>query len=381
MARNHGYLNNSAPLFQKALTITSSAPFISLTDLTDLDALARRWRALETRAGASFFQSWTWVGCLAAERFPDPVVLAVQHNGQDLALALFNRRTSRLSPQTLWLGESGMPSLDAMYVEHNGILLDRDHTGLLAPCLRAALGPAMGRRLVLSGVDDAHLQAARHTDALVRVQRSQPAPYIDFTDIAPDANAFLEGLGPNTRYQLRRSARRYAAAGPLHVHRATSIAEAHDMLDELARLHQVSWVERGRSGAFANPYFRKFHRELITRAMPRGEVDLLRISAGAQLIGCLYNFRLEGCVLAYQSGFNYPAAGPHQKPGLTSHHLAIDMYRAEGEQRYDFLAGEERYKSSLSNASTTMHWFDVVPTWSPRGVITRLLGMNKGGQP
>ncbi len=234
--------------------------------------------------------------------------------------------------------------------------------------------------MVLSGVDDAHLQAAQHTNALVRVHRSQPAPYIDFTHIAPDANAFLAGLGPNTRYQLRRSARRYAAQGPLSVHRAANIAEAQDMLDELARLHQISWVERGRSGAFANPYFRKFHRELITRAMSRGEVDLLRISAGPQLIGCLYNFRFDGGVLAYQSGFNYPAAGPHQKPGLTSHHLAIDMYRAEGEQRYDFLAGEERYKSSLSNASTTLHWFDVVPTWSPRGVITRLLGMNRGGQ-
>jgi len=362
------------------LTITSSAPFISVTDLTDLNALGERWRALETRAAAPFFQSWTWVGCLAAERFPDPVVLAVQQDGRDLALALFNRRTSRLSPKTLWLGESGMPSLDVMYVEHNGILLDQDRADLLAPCLRAALGPALGRRLVLSGVNDAHLQAARHTNALVRVQRSQPAPYIDFTLIAPDTDAFLQGLGPNTRYQLRRSARRYAAHGPLSVHRAASVAEAQDTLDELAGLHQVSWVERGRSGAFANPYFRKFHRELITRAMPRAEVDLLRITAGPQLIGCLYNFRLNGSVLAYQSGFNYPAAGPHQKPGLTSHHLAIDMYRAAGVQRYDFLAGEERYKSSLSNASATLHWFDVVPTWSPRGVITHLLGMNRSSQ-
>lgn len=368
-------------LFRKLSPISLTAPVITLSDVTDIQALGARWRALEASADVSFFQSWTWVGCLAEDRFSAPVVLVAQEDGRDLALALFNRRAGTLSPNTLWLGESGLASLDAMYVEHNGVLVQRGRADLLAACLRAAIGPlALGSRVVLSGVDDAHLQAARQTHAQVRVRQTRPAPYIDFTRLRREPDAFLEGLGPNTRYQLRRSARRYAASGPLVIRRAETVADAQVVLNELAELHQASWVGRGRPGAFANPYFRRFHRELISRALPRGEVDLLRITAGSQLIGCLYNFCFDGGVLAYQSGFNYAAATAHQKPGMTSHHLAVDMYRAAGRTRYDFLAGDERYKTSLSNATTSLHWLDIVPTWSPRGIVTRLLKIGHGGR-
>jgi len=73
--------------------------------------------------------------------------------------------------------------------------------------------------------------------------------------------------------------------------------------------------------------------------MPAGEIDLLRIAAGDQTIGFLYNFRFRNRVYAYQSGFDYSVSHPHQKPGLTCHHLAIEMYRRQGLEVYDFLAG------------------------------------------
>ena len=75
-------------------------------------------------------------------------------------------------------------------------------------------------------------------------------------------------------------------------------------------------------------------------------------------------------VFAYQSGFDYAAAGPHQKPGLTSHYLAIESYRRQGYRRYDFLAGADRYKTSHSNAVAMLHWLDVVPRWSWQRLIS-----------
>ena len=42
-----------------------------VSGVTDFTALGERWRDLEQRSECSFFQSWTWVGCLAAERFSD----------------------------------------------------------------------------------------------------------------------------------------------------------------------------------------------------------------------------------------------------------------------------------------------------------------------
>lgn len=363
-----------------------------LTRITDLASLGTRWRALEGRSDGGFFRGWTWVGCLAAERFDDPVLLALRIDGEDVALALCNRRGTALAPDTLWLGESGRPDLDTVYVEHNGPLIAHGHAARLGAVLRTLLrapidgrawpGYYLGRRLVLAGVGDDTLRAAREGSGLVRVMRSQPAPWVDFTRLGDGAEAFLDSLSANARYQVRRSNRRHEALGLLAVHRADSVPAALAVLDELAELHQATWSARGQPGAFASPFFRRFHRELIARGMPGGEVDLLRITAGDQLIGCLYNFREHSAagsrVLAYQSGFNYAAATAHQRPGLTCHHLAIEMYRrltgSAAVASYDFLAGEGRYKSSFANMTQTLHWLDLTPSWSPRGLLIRGAG-------
>ena len=336
---------------------------VSLTEINDVEALGPRFRALETVAGGSFFQGWSWTGCLAAERFARPVLLSAQGEVQeDVALALLNRHPSRLAATTLWLGESGIAALDTPYVEHNGVLARPEH---LAACY-AALRPSGWGRLVASGVGDAHLHAVRQVGGVLRVLKTQPAPFVDLR--AP----FLAALSAGTRYQLRRSARRYAETGALALRRAATPGEAYAMLDALAVLHQASWTARGRPGAFAHPYFRRFHHALIERALPRGEIELLHVTAGDRTIGYLYNFRYQGCMLAYQSGFDYAGAGPHEKPGLTCHHLAIERAAGEGLRRYDFLAGGDRYKTSLATGETLLHWLDLTRRWSPRGIVATL---------
>ena len=50
---------------------------VGLAPAGDLAGVETLWRGLEARAAAPFFRSWTWVGCLAAERFPDPYLLRV----------------------------------------------------------------------------------------------------------------------------------------------------------------------------------------------------------------------------------------------------------------------------------------------------------------
>ena len=80
---------------------------ITLSRVTDWTALGQRWRALEERSDCSFFQSWTWTGCLAEERFPDPILLEATSDDRVVAMALFNRRRAVTGRQSLWLGESG----------------------------------------------------------------------------------------------------------------------------------------------------------------------------------------------------------------------------------------------------------------------------------
>ena len=361
-----GALPRRAAAGHSAAEVTQPAR-ITVLSAPDLADVAADWQALEQRAAGSFFQSWTWVGSLAAERLRRPVLLRAERGGALVGLALLNRTAGPLGGAQLWLGESGEPALDAAYVEHNGPLLATGATDLLAGCLRALLRRG---RLRLSGVDAATLAAAR-TVATVRVLRQQPAPFADLTALGAGEGAYLASLSANTRYQLRRSDRAYAAAGPLTLRRAATTGEALAFLDALAGLHQAAWTARGQPGAFANPAFLRFHRALLARAVPRGEADLLRIAAGARVIGYLYNFRFRGSVLAYQSGFDYADAGPHGKPGLTCHHAAIAQAIRDGVTRYDFLAGGDRYKTSLANAAIDLHWLDAAAVWSLDGLALR----------
>jgi CelD/BcsL family acetyltransferase involved in cellulose biosynthesis len=169
----------------------------------------------------------------------------------------------------------------------------------------------------------------------------------------------------NTRQQVRRSDRDFQQHGAIGVRCAASPTEAETLLDQLAALHQASWQARGRDGSFAAPFFRRFHRALIAEGLPRGEIALLHVSAGEVRIGVLYNFVWRGRMLAYQSGLAYQPGAARAKPGLSCHHAAMRYALEHGLDVYDFLAGDSRYKRSLSRADRPMMWLSCGPVFRP----------------
>ncbi len=342
----------------------------------DIATLKQQWRALEACADGSFFQSWTWIGCRLRSRFTDPHLVRATVDGPGgggpggstvVGLALFNRGGPRLLP-TLWLHETGRAAEDSVFIEHNGPLLARGHEALLRPMLQAA---SRHGRLVLSGVGDRVREAAGSL-GWCQLRVTRPAPYVALDTV--DAAGWLATLGSSTRYQLRRSRRGYEAEGAVRVRRAADVEEGLRYLGELAALHQARWLARGHPGAFAEPAFAAFHRTLVARGLPRGEVDLLRIAAatpaGERVIGYLYNLRWRQRIYAYQGGFDYAAAGTHHKPGLTCHHAVIEAAIAAGYATYDFLAGQARYKTSLGNRTQSLHWLKLHPPRSLYGLLT-----------
>ena len=347
----------------------AAMPQITVSAPSDVESLGARWRALEGEADVSFFQSWTWVGCEAARRFADPVLIEARTGGRTVGLALCNRRAGWVGDR-LWLGESGDAALDSPFVEHNGPVVAA--AGIEEPMLRAALA-RRGRRLVLSGVGESRASLARAIRGTVDMSAERPAPYVDFAVLRAAGQDHMASLSANARQQLRRSLRRY---GPVEVRAADGLAEALTFLDGLAALHQATWNARGQPGAFAVPEFRRFHQALLARAIPRGEAELLHITAAGETVGYLYNFLWRGWVLAYQSGFAYPDGDAHRKPGITCHHLAIARHLAAGQAGYDFLAGAARYKTSLANRVRHLAWLELGPVWRPaalRGALRRLV--------
>jgi CelD/BcsL family acetyltransferase involved in cellulose biosynthesis len=343
---------------------------VQITEVKDFGALGTRWRDLEQRAIGSFFQSWTWVGCLAAERFPDPVLVEATDAGRTVALGLFNRVRRRFGASTLYLGEAGSADLDSPYVEQNGILTEAGREAELTMlCLRPL---AAAHDLVLSGVGQPVMQAAQTAATLVHTTRSQPAWFVDLAAIRHAGGEYLATRSANTRQQLRRSDRFYQANGPITLQHASSLENAHAMLDRMAELHQTTWEGRGKPGSFASPMFRRFHHALLEAGFARREVTVTKISSDETIIGLLYNFMWGNWISAYQSGFAYRDDVNRAKPGLTCHFAAIRDAMDQGFDVYDFLAGDDRYKRSLADQSNPVFWLEAGPFWSPR-LLPRVL--------
>ncbi len=339
----------------------TAALVVEFQPAPDPSVLAELWLALEARSDCSFFESWAWTGCLLEERFADPWLLSARRGDRIVALGLFNRAPRRgfAAAGRLYLGESGDPAMDSIFVEHNGLLLDRAETPELERrCWATLAALEAGRgRWVLSGLRHTAL-AALPSDRIVRIPARRPAPFVDLAAL-PQGASFLDTLSANTRQQLRRALRAWAEIGPLTLDIAGAAAAPAYLL-ELKSLHQAYWTRRGKPGAFAEPFFERFHRALLTRAGPGQAIDLIRVSAGSRILGYLYNFIHHGWVAAYQSGFDFGEA-ERLKPGLICHLQAIEHYRQAGMQRYDFLGGEARYKRSFANAEIELLWLEARP--------------------
>jgi CelD/BcsL family acetyltransferase involved in cellulose biosynthesis len=340
---------------------------VTFEPLSKPESLGVEWRALEERADASFFQTWSWIGAWvrALPRGTALYVLRVQRANETVGLALVGRRAVRrfrvLPVRGLFVSETGDPALDTLTVEHSGVLLER---GLEATALDAIARTLTGGRfpwdeLRVSGIEAkaAPTYRAAWAAAGVNVRTEFEKPYftVELDDLRASRKDYLSSLSSNTRSQLRRSQREYEKNGPVVIDFATEESEIEDYFSKLRDLHQAYWVARGAPGAFATDFACAFHRELIAEAMPRGEIQLARITSGSDVIGYLYNFRHRGVVSNYQSGIRY-TDNSRLKPGLTAHQLAIEHNLANGERVYDLLMGDQRYKKSLSTYEGRMDY-------------------------
>ena len=311
------------------------------------------WTALEP-GNTSYFLSWPWIDHWLASlpRANEPLLAVFRDHNAPVAAGLFGRRRvvrHHLVPSRTWfLNATGDPQFDELTVEHNGLVGARVPLAALV----AALPPEWDE-LVLPAVDRDAFGTPIAEDVRVHIDREVSCHFVDLQRVRDAGGGYLGVLGPATRAHIRRSRR---ALGELAVEIATDSLHALDIYAELVALHQESWRLRGERGAFADPWFERFHRELI--AQRTGEAELVRVRAHGRTVGCLYNFRYRGRVQFYQSGLA-AFTDPHIKPGLVCHAAAISNAAARGDDVYDFLGGDGRYKQNLATGMTTLRWLRI----------------------
>ena len=337
---------------------------VTLDALTRLEQLRAEWLALEACSDASFFISWAWMGTWLAS-LPSTKsfrILRVRRAGQLIGLGVLGRHVGRhmgpVSARGLFLNATGDAAFDSLTIEYNDLLARRGEAELVRRAVIEQL-PRLSRRwdeLHLPGVEpSAHW--SRHVRAgYAQHARRSPTYQVDLTRVRARDGDYLGLLSANTRAQIRRSIKEYEKLGALVLEQPQSLDAALACFEALIALHQAAWADRGEPGSFAAPYIRDFHAQLIRTQFAAGGVQLLHLRAGEHTVGYLYNFVWRGRVYNYQSGLDYALGGKHARPGLVCHALAIEMNARNGQQVYDMMAGEHRYKESLATDGGSMEW-------------------------
>ena len=344
------------PLQRSAAPSTGLDIEVSLEPLPSLQDLAKIWQNLEARADRSFFLSWTWIGTWLLSIDCRPQLLIARSTGEVVGLGLLHavsKTRHRIMPVwTAFLNQTGDERQDVITTEYNDILCDRRHSDAVRQaCLRfliqhRTVGMGEVEELVLGGISGDLEDKISMLGRPVQERAAAGSAFVDLKKLRRRGLGLLDSLGGSTAKRIRRSQRLYQRHGDVELRRAEDIDEALLFFDKAGELHQARWTARGFPGAFAYPFFTKFHRRLIQTAIPLGQVELVSLSVGQDPLGYLYNFLDRGRVHYYFSGFRFDDDN-RLKPGLVCHTLCIDHHVAAGMDVYDFMGGDQRYKLEL----------------------------------
>jgi len=323
--------------------------------LEDIDVLKKEWSIIEGQSDIEFFLSWTWISTWIETYRPNINILRAFFDTELVAIAaLVFRKEHRyyiLRSKTLHVHQTGDPEQDQIWIEYNGILAKQEHKEEVTKSSIAYLGliSEMWDELIVGAITDSEASLLENAGDLMRHDLWEAPCYgVDLKTIRESQKSYLQTLSRNTRYQIKRSIKKYQNNGEIQILSAERKAEALQSFDDIGPLHVARWGAGFGESGFANLNFTKFHRSLISTAWDKGQVDLISVRANGKIIARFYNFIYRNRVYFYLSGLALEQDN-QLKPGLTGHALCIQRYIDAGYDFYDFMGGGERYKSSLAH--------------------------------
>jgi CelD/BcsL family acetyltransferase involved in cellulose biosynthesis len=343
------------------------------TDLAALSPLAATWNKL---ARGVPFRQWEWNEAwwrhygLNAEGKPlahcELHVLTVHSNDELVGIAPWHRTRSRTGARVIrFLGDGEVCSDYVTILCRDG--LEADVATAIAEWLSHAVKASKSAetswdRLELTGIDAADdpvnglLSELTERGSLVHHGKSLCTWRADLT---PTWDEFLMVLSKQHRNRLRRADRTYIQSGLVQSHPANSPPEFEQAFDVLVDLHQRRWNSRGLPGCFSLPRFRAFHREISELFVNTGRAMLTWMEFEGQPLSAEYRLLGNGVMYAYQSGVDPDRL--EIQPGELANMGAMRAAIEQNYASYDFLRGDEEYKSRWRGKPRTTLSVRVVP--------------------
>ncbi|MFO1456164.1 MAG: GNAT family N-acetyltransferase [Steroidobacteraceae bacterium] len=327
------------------------------------------WHERQQSMDCTFFTSALWIGTWA-KLLPDRrrawlFELRDELGIQSLAVLVQSCDwIARVLPiRRLWLHATGRHPLDDLVIEFNGVPSTDAWRGRAEQSLLAALDSFPNRWDQLMIPHAAHagrwIAAAEELGLSVR-SVTHNCHYVDFDLVRSSGADFASHLPKKTRYLLRRGRREIEGQfGPISVDCPASSEQVVEFFDRMVHLHAQHWRGKGHAGAFGDRTIASFHYSLLQSPVGRGSCRVLRVRAGSTELGYLYLFVWKRVAYFYQSGINYDGIGRARSPGYVTIATALEHMLQTDVERFEFLAGDNLYKSRLATGSSQLHSLEI----------------------
>ncbi len=317
-------------------------------------ALAVQWNRLHAEARvASVFNSWLW-----------------QFNwwklygaGRRLAILTANEGAEIVGILALYLQPLRILRRDVQILRLVGTEADThpDDLGpVLAPGSESAAALALARAALRLPLAEVHIfsdidprssfpravERAAGEQGLAGVKGASER--ISFIELPRSWNAFLRALKSSRRSRIRRARKKLHAAHPgTRFFVWENLDHLDDAVDRLADLHRRRWqAAGGASESFATRAYVEFHRGVIRSFLTRGWLRLYCLEVDGAVAAMMYAYRFRNRIFLMQAGFDPVLA--QCKPGAVLLGYAIEHAIEEGNEVFDFLRGDHRYKDELA---------------------------------
>lgn len=159
-----------------------------------------------------------------------------------------------------------------------------------------------------------------------------------------DWESYVKRLSKTRRERTRQIVRTLFDTGRVQSRQVVDASLLPRYFDLLVDLHQKRRCELGQRGCFADSRFRSYHREVIERFFASGRLRLRCAELDGRPIAIEYGLVGGSVIYFYQSGIETDLLA--ERPGWIGTIASLRAGIAEGFQAYDFMRGDEPYKSS-----------------------------------
>ncbi|MGH9518935.1 MAG: GNAT family N-acetyltransferase [Terriglobales bacterium] len=321
----------------------------------DFKQLAPEWRALQKETPRpNIFLSWDWCWTWW------------QHFGKRGQLRIVTARTAQgklagLAPLHV-VRRGPLRARCLEFLGYRGSNVCADHLDFLAAGAEreSVVGALWEQVRRLPGWDMAALASVAEDSPLralwpqVRM-KAVAAPgescyYLPLPATAADLWDYLRREHAGTYANQTRDRRQMQRKFDLQFVPVTEAAAVPEAMTELARLHGLAHGRNGIPGSFALPEYRAFHDELATALAARGELYLARLLWKGETAAVIYSFIAGRTMYFYQSGFDPAKSGAGK---LLLGWVIEDAVTRLGMREFDFLRGDEPYKTQWTNQRRT----------------------------